>query len=77
MTQTEPLVNGYDLGDLLSDIDRQIGHSVERAAQRYLPFDKAQSTRRAVVKLIGDQVIEYDGTITRDHSNDRPWLNER
>lgn len=55
----DPIV-GYDKGDLLSDLDRQMGDAIERAVNRYLPRDIAQQVRREMVKEIGEKVITFD-----------------
>lgn len=55
-------VNGYDIGDLLTEIDEAMGPAVERTAHRYLPKPMAQDIRRKFVKQIADTVVQHDRT---------------
>lgn len=54
------VINGYDLGDLLTEIDDQIGQAVERTAHRYVPRPIAQDLRRRIVKQVADYAINHD-----------------
>lgn len=67
-TQDEPAVNGYDLGDLLTDIDRQCGEAVQRAAHRYLPAQRAKALRHEVMRYIGDAIVRNDDAVNDHHA---------
>ena len=55
----QPVINGYDLGDLLSEIDDQIGQAIERTAHRYVPRPIAQDLRKRIVKQVADYAINH------------------
>lgn len=58
-TTTDPIV-GFDKGDLLSDIDRQIGDVIERTVNRYLDREMARQIRKVAVEDIGEKIITFD-----------------
>ena len=58
-TSTDPIV-GYDMGDLLTDLDNQMGGAIERTVNRYLDRELARHIRREVVKDIGEKIAVFD-----------------
>ena len=51
---------GYDRGDLLTDLDRQIGDVIERAVNRYHDRELARQLRKTTVEDLGDKIITFD-----------------
>src|SRR6476660_3302 len=55
----QSVINGYDLGDLLTEIDGQIGQTIEKTAHRYVPKPIAQDLRKRVVRQMADYAINH------------------
>ena len=64
---TDPIV-GYDMGDLLTDLDNQMGGTIERTVNRYLDREIARHIRREVVKDIGEKIATFDRVTKEAHT---------
>jgi hypothetical protein len=57
--EQQPMVNGYDLGDLQVEIDDQIGQIVEKIAHRYMPLPIARDERKRIVRQMADRAVNH------------------